>query len=179
MPGTPDSGARVASVCASFHTYVANTQRSTLTRQSSLVSTLRPSKENSFQNLVPIGNSHLDTLLPSMAAPCGNRIHRFFAAPSVHNGYCGEKGRLRGSIRVVPSPAYRPVCERRAGATGAVASVSKPAVALTIVASRSVAIVVMMVFIFHLGRTKVRPYFPSGGSIGCGTRFLIGFSVCR
>src|SRR5687767_1984634 len=144
MPGTPDSGARVASVCASFQTYDANTQRSALTRQSNLVSTLRPSKENSFQNLVPIGNSHLDTLLPSMAAPCGNRIHRFFAAPSVHNGYCGEKGRLIGSIRVVPPPAYSPVSESRAGATGAATPLSIPAVALTIVASRSVAIVVMM-----------------------------------
>src|SRR5688572_31425633 len=120
MFGMPVSGASAASVCASFHAYDANTHRSSLTRHNIRVSTLRPSKLNSFQNLVPIGNSHFDKLVASMALPSGNRIHRFFSAPSVHSGYCGEKGRLRGSIVIVPPAAYRPVSDRSAGATGVV-----------------------------------------------------------
>jgi hypothetical protein len=41
----------------------------------------------------------------SIVVPSGNRTHRDFRAPSLHSGYCGEKGRLRGSIVVAPLPA--------------------------------------------------------------------------
>ena len=62
------------------------------------VSTLRPPNANSFQNRVPTGKSHRSTSRASIVAPSGSRTQRDFAAPSLQSGYCGENGRLRGSI---------------------------------------------------------------------------------
>ena len=113
-PRTPSSGARTASVCESFQTYDANDQACSLARHSIRVSTLRPSKANSFQKRVPIGNSHWSTFRASIVAPGGSRIHRAFRAPSVHSGYCGAKARFCGSTACVPG-RYRPVCDNRSG----------------------------------------------------------------
>src|SRR6186997_1905984 len=98
MPAMPFSEASSASVCASFHAYDANTHRSLPVRHRKRVSTLRPLNENSFQNLVPTGSFHFSRLATSICDPEGSRTQRRLLAPSLHSGYCGEKGRLRESI---------------------------------------------------------------------------------
>ena len=83
---------------SSFQRYVAKIQRPAEARHNIRVSTLRPLKVNSFQNFVPTGIFHSSGSEVSIADPAGRNTQRALTAPSDHNGYCGENGRLRGSI---------------------------------------------------------------------------------
>src|SRR5262245_46097016 len=62
-----------------------------------------------------------------MVAPAGSRTQRRFAAPSLHNGYCGLNGRFLASIVPLAMSEYRPVSDSSRGsdaevdATGPVA----------------------------------------------------------
>src|SRR6478735_9065079 len=143
---TPSSEAISASVWLPFHTYDANTQCSLLVCHRNLVSTLRPLKENSFQNFVPTGNSHLPSSATLICEPSGSRTHRRFVAPSLHSGYCGENRRLRESIFNLAASEYSPVWDRNRGATGACGSACCPAVARPIARNMATATTVVKVF---------------------------------
>ena len=121
--GTPSGGASTASVCSSFHTYDAKTQRSAARCQRKRVSTAA-AELKSFQNRVPTGKSQRSTLVVSIVAPSGSGTQRRLLAPSLQSGYCGENGRLRG-----PPSACR-VRDRARSATGGAAPAAPPATEL-------------------------------------------------
>ena len=107
---------------------------------------MRPLNENSFQNFVPTGSSHFSRSATLICEPSGSRTQRRFVAPSLHNGYCGENVRLRGSIFSFARVGVEARLDRRRGATGAVAPVSDAAVARTMDANRAAATVVIAIF---------------------------------
>src|SRR5687767_12994735 len=87
----PNSGATVASVSSSFHTYDANCHPSRVC-SINRVSARRP-KRNSFQKRVPTGNLQTSGFEPSMNPPGGRLIQRDLVAPSDQSGYWGLNGR--------------------------------------------------------------------------------------
>ena len=47
--------------------------------------------------------------------PAGSSIHRVLIAPSVHNGYCGEKRTFPGATVFASQSEYKPVSRRDRG----------------------------------------------------------------
>src|SRR5262245_22547228 len=103
-PGMPSAGASTASEPSSFQKYEAICQCAGDDFHKSRVSTLRPLRLNSFQNLVPTGKSHARSEVASIVVPRGSEIHLRLLRPSDHSGYCGRNGRTPGPI-VEPSAA--------------------------------------------------------------------------
>src|SRR4029077_2595304 len=56
------------------------------------VSTLLPSRTNSFHAFVPTGNVHSSMLVVSIFAPAGRAMYRCFSAPSLHRCSPGSYG---------------------------------------------------------------------------------------
>src|SRR6476620_2437938 len=76
------------------------------------VSSITPPSENSFQSLVPIGNTQWSIAVVSIWVPGGNRSQRRLSAPSDQSQYVGSKASASPAMRFVGASANRPVSAR-------------------------------------------------------------------